>query len=176
LASQIGKLRSYDAATKVAGPMLGDSLLSSIERELRSTISGNVPGQAQSFQNLASVGVTTQADGSLAINDGKLQKALTGNFAEVGKLFGSDDGVAARLFKQVDDRLKSGGALDARSKNLTDQQRAIQKRKDDLDVRMIDVQKGYLAQFTRLDTLLSQLQVTSSYLGQQIESLGKMNK
>ncbi len=41
---------------------------------------------------------------------------------------------------------------------------------------MITVQKGYLAQFTRLDTLLSQLQVTSSYLSQQIESLPKLNK
>jgi flagellar capping protein FliD len=37
-------------------------------------------------------------------------------------------------------------------------------------------QVAYIAQFTRLDTLLSQLQVTSSYLTQQIESLGNLNK
>jgi flagellar hook-associated protein 2 len=176
LASQIGKLRSYDAATKTAGPMLGDSLITSIENELRSTISAAVPAQAEGFQTLASVGITTQADGTLSVTDAKLQKALNSNFEAVGKLFGSETGIAARLFKQVDDRLKSGGAIDARSKNLTDQQRAIQKRKDDLDTRMIAVQKGYLAQFTRLDTLLSQLQVTSSYLSQQIESLAKTNK
>jgi len=82
----------------------------------------------------------------------------------------------ARMFKQVDDRLKSDGAIETRGKNLTDQQKAIQKRKDDLDVRMLAVQKAYTAQFTRLDTLLSQLQVTSSYLSQQIESLPKVNQ
>jgi flagellar hook-associated protein 2 len=36
---------------------------------------------------------------------------------------------------------------------------------------MTVLQKSYLAQFTRLDTLLSQLQVTSSYLSQQISSM-----
>jgi flagellar hook-associated protein 2 len=176
LASQINKLRSYDATTKVAGPMLGDSLLSSIESELRSTISDTVAGQPSAFQTLASIGITTQADGTLAADDARLQKAMSGNFEAVGKLFGSEDGIAARLFKQVDDRLKSDGAIETRSKNLVDQQRAIQKRKDDLDARMITVQQGYLRQFTRLDTLLSQLQVTSSYMSQQIESLANMNK
>jgi flagellar hook-associated protein 2 len=176
LAGQISKLRSYDATTKTAGPMLGDSLLSSIETEIRNTITSPVAGQAPGFQTLASIGITTQLDGTLGVDDTKLQKAITTNFEAVGKLFGSETGVAARMFKQVDDRLKSDGAIETRSKNLTDQQKAIQKRKDDLDVRMLAVQRAYTAQFTRLDTLLSQLQVTSSYLSQQIDSLPKMNQ
>ncbi|MFL6551392.1 MAG: flagellar filament capping protein FliD [Povalibacter sp.] len=176
LAAQIGKLHSYDAASGKAGPMLGDSLLTSIESEVRSAISTPVAGQAQGFQTLASIGITTQLDGTLGVDDGKLQKAISGNFEAVGKLFGSDNGVAARLFKQADNRLKTGGSLDTRGKNLTDQQRAIQKRKDDLVARMVTVQKAYVAQFTRLDTLLSSMQVTSSYMSQQIESLANMNK
>ena len=176
LASQINKLRSYDATTKTAGPMLGDSLLTSIESEIRGALSTPVVGQPAAFQTLASIGITTQLDGTLGVDDAKLQKALTGNFEAVGKLFGSEDGVAARMFKQVDDRLKSDGSIEARNKNLAEQQKQIQKRKDDLDVRMLAVQKAYTAQFTRLDTLLSQLQVTSSYLSQQIDALPKLNK
>jgi flagellar hook-associated protein 2 len=176
LVAQIGKLRSYDATTKTAGPMLGDSLLTSIESELRRTVSGVVPDQAKGFETLAAIGITTQLDGTLGIDDAKLQKALGTNFESVGKLFGSEDGIARKLFAQIDARLKTGGALDTRNKTLTDQQRAIEKRKDDLDVRMAAVQQNYLQQFTRLDTLLSQLQVTSSYLTQQIESLGNLNK
>jgi flagellar hook-associated protein 2 len=175
LMSQIGKLRSYDATTKTAGPMLGDSLLTSIESQLRAALSTPVAGQPQGFQTLASIGITTQLDGTLAIDDGKLQKALSGNFEAVGKLFGSESGVGAVMFKRADDLLKSGGAIENRGKNLTDQQKAIQKRKDDLDERMLVLQKAYTAQFTRLDTLLSSLQVTSSYLSQQIEALPKMN-
>lgn len=176
LAAQISRLRSYDATTKTAGPMIGDSLLTSIESEMRRTATSVVPGQTRGFETLAAIGITTQLDGTLGVDDAKLQKALTSNFEAVGKLFGSDDGIARRLYTQADERLKTGGALDARNKTLSEQQRAIQKRKDDLDVRMVAVQQSYLQQFTRLDTLLSQLQVTSSYLTQQIESLGNLNK
>lgn len=176
LEKQIANLRSYDSATQKAGPMLGDSLLTGIENELRSSISTGVAGQASGFQTLSSIGITTQSDGTLAIDDAKLQKALANNFDAVGNLFGSENGVAARMFKQVDDRLKSGGTIDSRSKNLVKEQTDISKRKDELDARMKTVQQSYLQQFTRLDTLLSQLQVTSSYLSQQIDSLAAMRK
>ena len=153
LMTQIGKLRSYDATTKTAGPMIGDSLLTSIESELRRTLTSVVPDQAQGFDTLAAIGITTQLDGTLGIDDTKLQKALTGNFEAVSRLFGSEQGIAKRLHTVADDRLKTGGALDVRSDTLSDQQRAIEKRKDDLEVRMAAVQRSYLQQFTRLDTL-----------------------
>ena len=176
LMTQISRLRSYDATTETAGPMIGDSMLTSLESELRRTLTSVVPEQAEGFDTLAAIGITTQLDGTLGIDDTKLQKALTGNFEAVSRLFGSEDGVAKRLFNVADARLKTGGSLDVRSDTLADQQRAIEKRKDDLDVRMVAVQRSYLQQFTRLDTLLSSLQVTSSYLTQQIESLGNLNK
>lgn len=183
LVAQLNKLRSYDPLTKAAGPMLGDSLLNGIESEIRRSLSGVMPGQAPGFQTLASIGVQMQSggtasltlDGSLSVDETKLKKALTDNFEAVGKLFGSTDGIAAKLYKQVDERLKTGGAIDSRSKNLVDQQRVLSKRKDDLDARMITVQQRYLAQFTALDTLLSKLQVTSSYMSQQLASLPGAN-
>ena len=176
LVGQISRLRSYDAATQTAGPMLGDSLLSSIESQLRRTISESVSGGDPNFNTLASIGLTTQADGTLKVDAAKLDKALNADFESVGKLFGSEQGVGAKLFSQMDERLKTDGALDTRSKALVDQQEDLLDRKDNIDVRMAAKQAAYLAQFTRLDTLLSQLQVTSSYLTQQIESLGNLNK
>ena len=175
LAGQISRLRSYDAATKTAGPMLGDSLLTGIENELRRTISDSVGGSGEAYGTLASIGITTTATGTLAVDSAKLDKALDKNFESVGRLFGSEQGIGAKLFGQMDERLKSGGALDTRSKTLVDQQGDIQDQKDQIDVRMLAKQKAYLLQFTRLDTLLSQMQVTSSYLSQQIESLPKLN-
>lgn len=171
LQSQISKLRSYDATSKVAGPMLGDSLLGSIESQLRRTISTPVSGISGAGQTLAGIGITTQANGNLAVDSAKLQNALSSNFEAVGKLFGSENGVGKQLFAQVDERLKSGGALDNRSKNLVTQQKSIAKRTDDLNVRMETLRQGYTKQFTALDTLLSKLQVTSAYMSQQIESM-----
>jgi flagellar hook-associated protein 2 len=176
LAAQIKNLRGYDPTTKTAGPMLGDSLLSGIEGQMRRALSDAVPAAGDTYQTLASIGITTQADGTLKVDNTKLQKALSTDFTAVGKLFGSEQGVAAKLFAQADERLKNGGALDTRSKNLVDAQKKIIDHKDDVDARMAVLQKAYVAQFTRLDTLLSHLQVTSSYLSQQIESLANMNK
>jgi flagellar hook-associated protein 2 len=176
LASQIAKLRSYDATTQTAGPMLGDSMLQGIESQLRRTLVEPVAGQSAAYQTLASIGITTQLDGTLAVDEVKLQKAMTTNFEAVGKLFGSENGVGARLFSQVDERLKTGGGIDTRSKNLVEQQKALVDRKTALDARMAVVQAAYLRQFTALDTMLSKMQVTSSYLSQQIESLQNLNK
>jgi flagellar hook-associated protein 2 len=176
LASQISRLRSYDTVTQTAGPMLGDSLLSGIESQLRRTVSDTVAGAGGNFNTLASIGITTQADGKLAVDNAKLNNALDSNFAAVGKLFGSEQGIGAKLFDQMDQRLKTDGGLDARSKNLVEQQKDMQDRKAAIDARMATVQARYLTQFTRLDSLLSQLQTTSSYLSQQIESLANLNK
>lgn len=176
LAGQISKLRSYDPVTKTAGPMLGDSLLGGIESQMRRSLSEPVAAAGEAYRTLASIGITTQADGKLIIDDAKLQKALDGDFAAVGRLFGSQQGVAAKLFAQMDERLQTDGALDTRSKTLVRQQESISDRKDAIDARMAVLQQAYVQQFTRLDTLLSQLQVTSSYLSQQIQSLGNLNK
>jgi flagellar hook-associated protein 2 len=176
LVDQISRLRSYDQATRTAGPMLGDSLLSSIESQLRRTISEPVAGADEAYATLASVGITTQANGKLAVDAAKLDAALSADFEAAAVLFGSEDGVAAKLFAQMEERLATDGALDTRSKNLVQQQKALQNRKDQIDARMEALYASYVQQFTRLDTLLSQLQVTSSYLTQQIESLGNLNK
>jgi flagellar hook-associated protein 2 len=72
--------------------------------------------------------------------------------------------------------LKSDGALESRSKSLVEKQKDLEDRKLEIDARMQARYAAYVSQFTRLDTLLSQLQVTSSYLTQQIESLGNLNK
>jgi flagellar hook-associated protein 2 len=176
LRNQISRLGGYDAASKTAGPMLGDALLTGVDSELRRTLSEPVSEAGEVYQTLASIGVTTQANGTLAINASKLQTALGSNFEAVSKLFGSEEGVAARLYDQLGARLDDGGALDVRSENLVKEQKTLQKRLEDVNVRMQIVQQAYMKQFTRLDTLLSSLQSTSAFLSQQIESLANLNK
>lgn len=176
LEAQISKLGSYDSTTKTAGAMLGDSLLTGIESQLRRTLSTPVTANSGAYQTLANIGITTQADGSLALDEAKLQTALTGNFDAVAALFGSENGVAAKLFTQVDERLKTGGAVDTRSKNLVEQQKDLEERQDTVDARMQVALQRYIRQFTALDTLLSSLQTTSSYLTQQLDQLSALSK
>jgi flagellar hook-associated protein 2 len=176
LQSQILKLRSYDATTRAAGPMLGDALLNGIESQLRRVTSTPVAGVSDSYNTLASIGIKSNADGTLTLDDVRLQRAIDGGFDAVGKLFGDESGIAATLFTQIESRLASDGAIETRSQNLVKQKLALDKRQGDIDARMDVVLQRYIKQFTSLDTLLSQLQTTSSYLTQQFESLAKLNK
>jgi flagellar hook-associated protein 2 len=177
LRGMMTRLGGYDSASKAAGPMLGDALLSSIDAEIRRTLSSPVAEAGTAIQTLADIGVTTQKDGTLKVDATKLDSALANNFDAVARLFGTEDtGVAARLFDQVNDRLADGAGIDLRNDSLQAEQRALQKKADDINVRMQIVQQTYLKQFTRLDTLLSSLSTTSAYLSQQIEALSNLNK
>jgi flagellar hook-associated protein 2 len=175
LRTMLTALGGYNATTKVAGPMLGDSMLAGIDSEIRRTLSEPVAAAGNgAVQTLADIGIATQKDGSLKVDDTALSAALNSNFDAVSRLFGtSETGVAARLYNQIQDRLADGAALDMRTESLQTQKRALEKKSADIDTRMAIVQKTYLAQFTRLDTLLSSLSSTSAYLGQQIDSLPK---
>jgi flagellar hook-associated protein 2 len=177
LRGMMTRLGGYDAASKTAGPMLGDALLSSIDSEIRRTLSSPVEAADPAAQTLADIGITTQKDGTLKVDNAKLDSALANNFDGVARLFGTEDtGVAARLHKQISDRLADGAGIDLRNESLQTEQRALQKKADDINARMQIVQQTYLKQFTRLDTLLSSLSSTSAYLSQQIEALSNMNK
>lgn len=177
LRGMLNRLGGYDSASKTAGPMLGDALLSGIDAEIRRTLSSPVEAAGSTIQTLADIGVTTQKDGTLKVDATKLDSALAGNFDAVARLFGTEDtGVGARLYNQIRDRLADGAGIDQRNESLQAQQRALQKKAADINARMQIVQQTYLKQFTRLDTLLSSLSSTSAYLSQQIEALSNLNK
>ena len=175
LQAQVLKLRSFDATTGAAGPMLGDALLSGVEGQVRRILSSPVGTAVPPYSTLASIGITTKSDGTLILDETKLQNALGSGFDAVGALFGSEQGVAARLFADIESRLDGDGAIEARNKGLAKQKLAIDKRQIEVDARMQVVLQRYIKQFTTLDTLLSRLQTTSSYLSQQIDSLSNIN-
>jgi flagellar hook-associated protein 2 len=176
LAKQISSLRSFEPTTKKAGPLLGDAMLRAVEGELRGKISDPVAGTTGSYQTLASVGITTEKDGTLKLDNAKLTAAMTANFDGVARLFGSESGVAARLANALTPRLASDAELDVRTKRLNQKSLALQKEQAALDARMLKVEARYRAQFTALDGLLSKMQSTSSYLTQQLDQIAKIGK
>ncbi len=81
------QLTSYDPDTRTAGPLQGDFSARSISSQLSRTVVDAVAGFNGPFQSLVGIGITTQADGSLAIDDSALDTALQNNFDKVSGLF-----------------------------------------------------------------------------------------
>ena len=66
--AQLTKLGNYDAASKTAGPLLGDSLLRSIQQDMRRGLTNPVTGMTSDYTVLASIGITTTATGTLQLD------------------------------------------------------------------------------------------------------------
>jgi flagellar hook-associated protein 2 len=175
LAGTIGALRSYERETKKAGPLLGDAMLRSVESEIRLKLTDKVGGLTGDFQSLASIGITTNKDGTLSLNDAKLKTALNQDYDGVANMFASENGVAARLKAAIEPRLAATSELAVRNKALSAKSVELQKQMAALDVRMAAASQRYLKQFNSLDTLLSQLQNTSSFLTQQLSNISKIS-
>src|SRR6185295_9593900 len=131
-------------------------------------------GLSGDYQSLASVGITTQKDGSLKVDTAKLDKALAADFDGVAQLFGSANGVAKRLASSLDTFLAADAQINTRTKTLNAKSVSLQKEQTDLEARMDQVAKRYNAQFNALDSLLSNLGSQSAFLTQQLSSISKI--
>jgi flagellar hook-associated protein 2 len=171
LVSSLSSLNSYDATTGTAGPMLGDALLSGIQNQIRSVLYSVVDTGSSTYNSLASIGVTTNSDGTLSLNSATLQTALSSNFSSVNQLFSGANGVAANLNTQITSDLASGGSIDSRSQTLVKQENSLTQQTDTLNAQMDALTTSLTQQYSALNTLLSSLQTTSAYLSQAFSNL-----
>lgn len=174
LQGTFASLGSYNATTGTAGPMLGDALLSGMQSQVRSTLYSVVNTGSTTYNTLASIGVTTNSDGTLSVDTAKLSAALTADFSAVSQLFSGVSGVASSLNSQITSDLASGGAIDSRSKTLVQQDNALTQQSNQLDQQMTQLTASLTQQYASLNTLLSSLQSTSSYLSQAFSNLPKV--
>jgi flagellar hook-associated protein 2 len=172
----IKPLGSYDQTTNTAGPMLGDSVLTGIQNEIRSALHSVVNTGSSTYSSLASVGITTKSDGSLSLDTTKLQTALATAPAAVSSLFSSANGVAANLNTRINQELGSGGIIETRSKTLINKENALTQQTNDLNDQMTKMTASLTLQYAQLNTLLSQLQTTSAYLTQQFAALPQVQQ
>jgi flagellar hook-associated protein 2 len=173
VAGTLASLQSYNAATRTAGPLLGDSLVRNIESGIRRELvqpAGN--GQ---YASLSSIGITMTKEGKLELDQAKLRDALQSDLGAVQQIFTGENGLAARLDKTLMQHLSAEGSIAQRNKSLDDRSKRLEKDAEALEVRMQALQERYVRQFTALDSLLAQLQSTSSYLGQQLANLPKIS-
>ncbi|HEY4341897.1 MAG TPA: flagellar filament capping protein FliD [Steroidobacteraceae bacterium] len=171
LAGTFTTLGSFDPTTGTAGPMMGDALLSGIQNQVRSALYSIVNTGSSTYNSLASVGITTQRDGTLSLNAATLQNALNQSPGAVSALFSSSSGVAATLNTEITQQLSSSGIVTSRSQTLVAQENALTTQTDTLNAQMATLTASLTQQYAALNTLLSSLQTTSSYLTQSFASL-----
>lgn len=124
-----------------------------------------------SIKALAQLGITTQKDGTLKIDDTVLSSALDNNFDQVAEYLAGDKGLMGRLESNVNDYLKTNGVLDQRTKALQSTLTNIDDQREALDLRIEKLQERLVAQYTAMDQLVASLKKTSESLTNQLASL-----
>ena len=169
LQTALASLGSYDSTTGTAGQLLGNPVLTGIESQIQNALYSQVG--ASNYNTLASIGITTNSDGSLSVNSATLESALSTNFADVSQLFSGTNGVATQLNSQITSALGSTGSITDYATTLTQQNTALQNQTTTLDNQMSALSATLTQQYATLNTLLSSLQSTSAYLTQAFNSL-----
>ncbi|MEQ6341984.1 MAG: flagellar filament capping protein FliD [Gammaproteobacteria bacterium] len=83
----IRDLTAYNPATKQGAVLQGDSTTLSVMSQIRRALSAPVAGASGAYTVLSQAGVSFKADGVLALDSAKLQKAMETNFSDIAALF-----------------------------------------------------------------------------------------
>lgn len=79
-------LTAYNPTTKTAAVLNGDGTIRTIQTQLRALLSSPVGNGASALSVLSDIGVTVKS-GIMAVDDTKLQKAITNNYSDIAGLF-----------------------------------------------------------------------------------------
>jgi flagellar hook-associated protein 2 len=159
-----------------AGQLVGDSTIRTMMNQLRGALGGIVTIDKFSTQSLASIGIKTERDGTLSLNEATLTKQLNSNFEQFGALFAGDEGIGKALSNVVSEYKGIGGIVESKIKSATSSIDRINEERTDFDERMGRYEARLFSQFTTMDLLVSQLQATGDYLTAQLDALSGINK
>ncbi|MGI2171648.1 flagellar filament capping protein FliD [Shewanella sp. MF05960] len=171
LLTSMDSLSSFDVDEGTASALQGDSIIRSLESQLRKMVSERVSVDGVESA-LYELGISTDRDGKLSIDDDKLTDAVTNNMSLIEGVFStSDTGVAYKFDELVKTYTKSGGVIDSRNNTYTSEKSRISDQREAFTLKMEQLEARLLKQFNAMDLIVSQLNSQSSSLTNSLASL-----
>lgn len=163
----INERNTYDVASKKGGQFFNEPTVRGVLSQIRAALSSTITG-AYSLNTVGTIGFKTDREGTITVDDTKLDTALSANYTNVRNLFINQTGSTgvAQLLNSAVDALTnvSSGQLTLRKNSLAKQITDLSAdilRKEDAVTKYEDRLK---AQYAALDGLLRRLQSQSSSL------------
>jgi flagellar hook-associated protein 2 len=170
----------YDADSKSAGSLQGDSTAVGLQNTLRSLI-GSVSAGGGAYSRLSDIGISVLRGGDLSVDSTKLDKALstTSSAADVKKMFafntGGDagNGIAVKFKAVTTAMLSFDGTFNSKSDALALQDKLNLADQGKVTARATALEARLNAQYTALDTQMASLNSLSAYVTQQVTAWNK---
>ncbi len=154
------------------GPLEEDNTLRDAQTQLLSAAAYSITG-SNGIVNLDSIGVTMNDDGTLSVDSGTLNAALTNNYADVQNLMQNATSGFAQNFTTVLNNINAAdtGTLSVDSQSITNTSQALSDQINDLQAALA-VQEANLTQvYSQVNVTLEELPLLESQTSQQLSSL-----
>ncbi len=177
LSNALKTMTAYDKDSKTAGTLQGDSTAVNLQSAMRRLLSGP-GGEGGGFTSLSQMGVAFQKDGTLKIDDTKLDKALK-DPESMSKFFTADvadanqDGLAVRMKDFTSGLLATGGTFSTKDETLKNALKRNTADQERQTTRVTAYEARLRAQYSRLDTQMASLKALDTYVAQQVTTWNK---
>jgi flagellar hook-associated protein 2 len=171
--STIASLTAYDAASGTSQPLNGNTTVSALQSALPGILSHGLSGIAGGASTLADIGINLQADGTMSIDSNKLQGALTNPGNAIASLFGQltkgQQGFATQIDNLLGNYLGPGGSIGQQTQSLNASIQSLTASMSTEQARLSALQLQYTQEFTAMDTVVSQMTSTQTFLNEQLQ-------
>jgi flagellar hook-associated protein 2 len=157
------------AAYKSGSALTGDATLRNLQTQMRDIAATAV--SSGNLTHLFDVGISFKADGTMLLDNTKLNSAMSTSFSDVAALFNSATGFGTRFDQWTTTTLSTDGTIANHTAAINKSITSISDQISTLETRMKVLQKQYTAQFTALDVALTRMNQTSAYLTQQFAAM-----
>lgn len=164
-------IKSSTAYTEGAGGSIlnGDNTARTVQTRLSGIMSFQ-SSNGGAFKTLSDLGIRTQADGTIQLDDAKFSKALAENRDDIAKLFQDKTNGIATYTQNVTKGLISSttGIVTTASNGTKTRIEELNSQYERKQAQIEATMERYRAQFTALDSLVAKMNGTSAYLSQQL--------
>ncbi|MFV9473420.1 flagellar filament capping protein FliD [Advenella sp. RU8] len=172
-------IKSSTAYTEGAGGSVlnGDNTARTAQTRL-SGIMNFQSSNGGAFKTLSDLGIRTQADGTIKLDEAKFDKALAENRDDITKLFQDKTNGIATYTQNVTTGLISSttGIVTSASNGTKSRIKELDSQYERKQTQIEATMERYRAQFTALDSLVAQMNSTSAYLTQQLSAWNSDSK
>ncbi len=181
----VNEQNKYSEDKGAGGALFGDSTVSLVRARIRDAIFSvplaTVQADTEGYSTLGLVGIGVEKDGTLKIDESKLDEKITANVGALSDLFtdsdgaaGIDTGLASQLTAAIDSLVDRGigpngeglrSLFGAKNDSLTATITELDKRIAEEETRLDKYEETMRLRFANLESVMAQLNSQSSALG-----------
>ncbi len=156
--SIVGGVRQDDG-----GALAGDSTTRAISNFMSNLIT--TPSDTSTiYSTIFEMGIKMDNKGKLSLDKEKFGEVVDKNFDQVAGLFGSENGLAAKLTNGLKEYTKSGGLLAQRTDTLNSDLRSLNQKQATTNEQLVKYEAALRAQYGSLDALLVKMNSSAAAL------------